>query len=144
MENPGAATGWDGWRMDRFPLTSLVTLLACGVFFWTLAVVAGARGRYGVEAPAVSGHEQFERCFRVQNNTLEQLLFMLPILWLCAFWVADWAAALGGLVWSAARVLYARAYIADPKTRGLGFMLSVTASCVMGLAVILAILRSAM
>lgn len=128
--------------MDKFPLTSLATLLACGVFFWTLAMVAGARGRYGVAPPAVSGHEQFERRFRVQNNTLEQLLLMLPILWLCAFWVADWAAALGGLAWAAARILYARSYIADPKTRGLGFMLTVTASCVMGLAVIGAILRS--
>jgi hypothetical protein len=37
-----------------------------------------ARGRYGVKAPAVTGHPIFERWMRVQQNTIEQLVVFLP------------------------------------------------------------------
>ena len=41
-----------------------------------------ARGKYSVEAPAVTGHPIFERYYRVQMNTLEQLIVFLPGLFL--------------------------------------------------------------
>ena len=40
--------------------------------------VGRARVRYGVPAPATTGNEAFERYFRVQANTLEQLIVVLP------------------------------------------------------------------
>jgi glutathione S-transferase len=47
--------------------------------------VAGrAREKYGIKAPSVTGHENFERAYRVQMNTVEQMVFFLPALWLCA------------------------------------------------------------
>ena len=56
----------------------IVTALALLQFVVFGAQVARARGRYGVRAPAVTGHEVFERYFRVQQNTLEQLILFLP------------------------------------------------------------------
>ena len=50
-------------------------------------LVGRARGRYGVKAPAITGHEVFERYFRVQQNTLELLVVMLPAIWLFARYV---------------------------------------------------------
>jgi len=45
-------------------------------------LVGWARGKYGVAAPAVSGHPVFERYFRVHQNTLEQLVAFVPAMWL--------------------------------------------------------------
>jgi glutathione S-transferase len=87
-------------------------------------MVGGARVKYGVPAPASSGNEVFERYFRVQQNTLEQLVAFLPGIWLFAtYWNPLWAAGLG-VVFIIGRALYAAAYIRDPKARSAGFGLS--------------------
>jgi len=90
------------------------------------ALVGRARGRYGVKAPAVSGNEIFERYFRVQMNTLEQLVMLLPALWVAAAFsfIAYYWIALIGLLYLVGRILYLRGYVADPKKRELGFLLS--------------------
>jgi glutathione S-transferase len=130
--------------MDKLPLTSLASLLALAVFFWTLVLVARARTKYAVVAPAVTGNPQFERCFRVQMNTIEQLVFMFPALWLAAFWVGDLFAAACALVWCIGRVVYGLTYIADPAKRSVGFFLTVTPSFVMWGAAWFTIIKSLM
>jgi len=88
-------------------------------------LVGWARGKYGVKAPAVTGHEIFERYFRVHQNTLELLVAFVPAIWLFAMYVDPTWAALLGLVYLVARVLYLRGYVADPAKREVGFALSV-------------------
>jgi uncharacterized membrane protein YecN with MAPEG domain len=86
--------------------------------------VGGARGRYGVKAPATSGHEVFERYFRVQMNTLELIVVLIPALPLFAWYVSPrWAAVLGG-IYLVGRFLYFYTYIKDPAKRSAGFGLS--------------------
>jgi glutathione S-transferase len=75
-------------------------------------------------------------------NTLEQLILMLPALWLCAFWVGDQTAAIGALVWSVGRIIYGVTYLADPKKRGIGFLLTIAPSFVMAILTVLQIARS--
>ena len=58
--------------------TALVTLLAVLLYFYTGILVAKARGKFGVKAPATSGNADFERVFRVQKNTLEWMPIFLP------------------------------------------------------------------
>ena len=58
-------------------LPALTTLVAVLLYVVTLANVAFARAKYKVVAPAVSGNPDFERIFRVQMNTLEQLVALL-------------------------------------------------------------------
>lgn len=87
-------------------------------------LVGRARGKYGIDAPAVSGDPIFERYYRVQQNTLELLILFIPGILMFAQYVrADVAAGLG-LIFVIGRILYLRAYIADPKSRGLGYALS--------------------
>jgi hypothetical protein len=100
---------------------ALITLLALLVYVWMTMRVGSARGRFGVEAPAVSGHPEFERHFRVQANTLEGLAVFLPSLWLFALYLNELVAAGLGLIWIVGRVMYMLAYAKDPKTRGAGF-----------------------
>lgn len=110
--------------MQSFPLASLVTLLAVLLMFATGLHVGRSRVRYGIKAPAVTGHELFERAFRIQMNTLESALLMLPALWLYAGFVGDRGAGAMGAIWLAARLWYAVAYQKDPATRSGGFVIA--------------------
>jgi glutathione S-transferase len=107
--------------MTSLPLTSLVTLLVLVLLIATAMNVGRARMKYGIKAPAVSGNELFERAFRIQMNTLENVVGILPALWLYAAFIGDRGAAVAGMIWLAARVWYAIAYQADPNKRGGGF-----------------------
>jgi uncharacterized MAPEG superfamily protein len=66
----------------------------------------------------------FERYFRVQMNTLEQLIVFLPSILLFAHYADPRIAAALGLVYVIGRALYFRAYTRDPGSRSLGFALS--------------------
>jgi uncharacterized MAPEG superfamily protein len=103
---------------------AVVSVLALLQYILFAMLVGRARVRYGVKAPAVTGHEVFERHFRVQQNTLELIVVLLPGLWLFARYVdATWAAILG-CVYLVGRFVYLRSYVADPAKRGPGFGLS--------------------
>jgi len=102
----------------------LVTAVAIAQYIWFGVLVGQARGRYGVHAPAVTGHETFERYYRVQMNTLELLVPLVPAMYLAArYWSPVWVAA-AGAVYVVGRFIYLRAYVSDPKTRTLGYSLS--------------------
>ena len=108
------------------PWVSLVTLLALIEYFAFSALVGRARAMYGVKAPAMSGHEVFDRYFRVHYNTLELLIMFVPALWIAAtYWNPLWMAGIGA-VYLVGRILYLQGYVRDPKTRSIGFGLSIT------------------
>lgn len=103
---------------------AIVTALALIQYLWLGLNVGGARKKYGVAAPATTGNEAFERVFRVHANTTEQLVMFLPPMWICAhYWNPAWVAALG-VLFIIGRFVYSKAYITDPKSRSLGFMLT--------------------
>jgi glutathione S-transferase len=105
----------------------LVTLGALLLLFWTGILVAQARQKYGVKAPATTGNPDFERAFRVQMNTLEWMPLFLGSLWIFAmYWDARIAAALG-LVWIIGRVMYALGYVKAADQRSTGFMVQAIA-----------------
>lgn len=89
--------------------------------------VGMARGKYGVNAPSITGHPVFERYFRVQQNTLEQLVVFIPAM-LTFSWAAEninwpgYTIASGmGVIWLIGRFIYAITYVKDPASRSLGF-----------------------
>lgn len=126
--------------MNLIDITAMAALLQY-LFFATL--VGQARGKYGVKAPAVTGAEGFERIYRVQMNTLELLVPLLPALYASArYWPAGYVAAAGGL-YLIGRFLYWRAYVAAPAGRSLGFALSFLPVVALILAALAGALRAA-
>ena len=102
----------------------IVALLAVVQFIVFSTLVGAARGKYGIQAPAMTGNEHFERAVRVQMNTLEQLVGFLPALFIAAaYWPQGYVAA-AGVVYLVGRTLYRQAYVTDPSKRGLGFLLT--------------------
>jgi glutathione S-transferase len=101
--------------------TPIVTLLAIALYFFLATRVAVARGKFGVRLPATSGNPDFERVYRVHQNTLEWLPTFLAPLWLCAIYFNDVAAAVLGLVWIGGRVLYFLGYREAVEKRLPGF-----------------------
>ncbi len=106
-------------------LVAIVTLIAIVEFIVFGMKVGASREKYGVNAPAMTGHEMFERHNRVHYNTLEQLIIFLPGLWLFGLYIGySWAAGIG-LIYIVGRAIYAFAYVKDPASRGIGMLLSV-------------------
>ena len=66
-------------------LPALVTAAALLEYIFFTMRVGFTREKFGVEAPATSGHPEWERYFRVQQNTLEQLIVFLPALLLMEY-----------------------------------------------------------
>ena len=123
-------------------LPALVVLLTIILQFGTVYAVGRARGKYDIKAPATSGHPAFERAYRVQMNTLENVAMFLPSLWLAVHYGYVLWAGVAGLVWVLGRVWYALAYLRDPKKRGSGYLVSMIGWAVLVVMAVLGLGRA--
>ena len=121
---------------------NLVTLLALVEYLAFGVLVGRARGLYNVHAPATSGHELFDRWFRVHYNTLELLIMFVPALWIAAmYWNPLWMAGVGA-VYLIGRILYLQGYVRDPKARSTGFLLSIAPIVILVLAALAGVVKA--
>jgi glutathione S-transferase len=99
--------------------------------------VGGMRGKHKIDAPAMTGHPEFERAARVQMNTLEALPVFLPGLWLATLYFSPavpsvaWLPAALGLLWVVGRYLYMTGYMTAADKRSTGFLISTLAQIVL-------------
>ncbi|MEX2648516.1 MAG: MAPEG family protein [Alphaproteobacteria bacterium] len=110
---------------------SFVACLALLLYFVLSANAVRARARYGVKAPATTGHLEFEKRFRVQQNTLEQIVVFVPALLFFGAFVDSRIGAAIGLVWIAGRAHYAWSYVRDPEKRGPGMVATLLSTAVL-------------
>jgi uncharacterized membrane protein YecN with MAPEG domain len=109
----------------------LIVLLALAQFTWFSVRVGITRGKYGVEAPKTTGNEIWERLYRVQQNTMEQLILFIPaMLAFSAYLSARWA-LIPGVVFLVGRQLYSWEYISKPPSRTPGMALTLLANAVL-------------
>jgi hypothetical protein len=122
-------------------LINLVLGLLLTQYIYFAVLVGRARELYGVAAPATAGHPVFERHYRVQMNTLELLVVVIPALYGFAFyWGEVVAASLGGL-FLVGRFIYAASYVKDPRSRTAGFALSMIPAAVLVVGILAGALR---
>jgi glutathione S-transferase len=112
-------------------IPALITVLALVVYQATALNVARARFRHKVKPPSTSGPEPFQRALRVQQNTLEQMVFFLPAFWLASLLDNPAVAAVLGLIWVGGRIAYAVGYLQAAEQRGPGFGISFLSSAVL-------------
>ncbi len=110
---------------------ALVTLLILIQYIFFAMQAGKARGKDTVVAPATTGNEMYERKSRVQINTLEQLIVILPAMMICAHYFRPDVAAILGWVFIIGRFVYSYSYTKDPKSRGLGFGIGFLASIIL-------------
>ena len=114
----------------------IVTVLALLQYVYFGLEVGGVRAKTGIKAPAMSGDETFERYNRVHQNTLEQLVLLIPVLWIYAHHVNPlWGAGLAA-VYIIGRFIYRSSYIQDPSSRSVGFTLSFLPAMIMAIWVL--------
>ncbi len=102
---------------------SLVVIIALIEYLFFQGVVGKARGDYQIKAPAITGDQNFERKFRVQQNTLEQLIVFIPAIYLAGIYANEIAAALLGSLFLIGRPIYYRGYVNNPSRRGTGMLI---------------------
>ncbi len=102
-------------------LIAIVTALALLQAFFFAYQVGQARVKHEVRAPAMSGHADFERAFRVHANTIEQLVIFIPGMWMFGYYINAQIGAGIGLLFVIGRFVYRNAYLGNPKNRTAGF-----------------------
>ena len=123
-------------------LLTIISMLALLQFVYFGARVGAARIKFNIEAPATTGNETFERHYRVHYNTLEQLIVFLPSLWAFGFYVSYQYAAILGVIYLIGRLLFAKAYVEDPKSRAIGAVVSALPGIIMANGALIAIALS--
>ncbi|ETX09718.1 membrane protein [Marinomonas ushuaiensis DSM 15871] len=120
----------------------LIIITSVLQFFFFAVMTGKARIKYGIKAPAISGHEGFERMYRVQMNTLEMLVMFIPAIFIASnYWSTSLVSSLG-LVYLVGRFIYWLAYVKDPASRTVGFMLSMLPSLALIILSIVGIIMS--
>ena len=121
---------------------ALMVLIALIEYIYFSMMVGKARVDANIEAPAVSGDPHFERVFRVQQNTIEQLLVFIPAILLFAnYWSGLIALGLG-IVFVIGRYLFYRSYVADPKTRAVGFLMTFLPNAILVIGALIGVIRA--
>jgi uncharacterized membrane protein YecN with MAPEG domain len=120
---------------------ALVILLALVEYMVFGFLVGGARARYKIDAPAITGNPDFERTFRVHYNTLELLMVFIPAIWLFGMYLNPRWGAIIGVVFLVGRAVYAAGYIRAPEKRSLGAMLSYLSVAVLLVGALFGVIR---
>lgn len=123
---------------------SLITIAALIEYFVFVMLTGRARLKYSVEAPATTGNPIFERYYRVQQNTIEQLIIFLPALWLYNEYVGTRTAFLLGLLFIIGRGIYAAGYIKEPGQRQIGALTTFAANGILVIGSLIGIIVRAL
>ena len=120
---------------------TLIVLLALLQYVWFTLRVGITRGKYNIDAPTCEGDETWERLFRVQQNTIEQLIILIPASYAFAYYMNSFWVLVPGAVFIIGRFIYSAEYLKDPKTRAPGMSLTLAANAALILGALFGLLK---
>jgi len=110
--------------MDDLVWPALATCMTIIHTVWVVSQVGKARRTYNIQPPAVTGNPNFDRIFRVQQNTVEMLTLFYPSLWICSLFVNGFLGFVLGVAWLVSRYYYALGYYESAEKRLKPFYMS--------------------
>ena len=126
--------------METLLWASLISVLAAVQVLVLGFLVGQGRATYGVPAPAMSGHPDWERLNRAHQNSLEQLVLFLPLFNAYLFSAGIQTGIMAGILFLIARILYAVGYIRDAKRREIGAWLTAAAQVWLGVGALVGLI----
>lgn len=116
---------------------TLIVMLALLEYFGFTAKVGSLRAKTGVKAPSCTGNDTFERAFRVQQNTLEQLIIFIPATYAFAFYVSSTWVWIPGAAFIIGRFIYFNEYTNNPDSRLAGMLITLLTNLALVLGVLI-------
>ena len=104
--------------------TIIIILVALLQFIYFTGRTGFTRVKHGIDAPSTTGNTQWECIYRVQQNTMEQLVIFIPAMLIFQMYVSQKWVLIPGVIFIIGRQVYSHLYIKDPKSRGIGMILS--------------------
>jgi len=111
--------------------TALIILVALTQYLFFTFRVGTKRPKHGIDAPKTAGDETWERLFRVQQNTMEQLIIFIPAMVVFSMYLSAKWALVPGAIFIIGRQLYSFEYVKDPGSRVPGMALTLLANGVL-------------
>jgi glutathione S-transferase len=108
----------------------LLIMLALIQYMVFAMFVAKGRDKYGVHAPSCSGDPAWERLYRIQMNTMEQIIIFIPSVLAFSYFVSSKWVLLPGLTYLVGRIIYFRLYVQN-KNRVVGFSMTFVSNIIM-------------
>jgi len=127
--------------MENINLAYLLILVALLQYLWFTARVGLKRDTHGVSAPSTTGNNEWDRLYRVQQNTMEQLIIFIPAMLAFAYYSGYWA-LIPGALFIIGRQVYSMTYIKDPKTRTVGMTMTLLANVILLLGALYGVLKA--
>ena len=115
---------------------TIIVMLALAEYIFFTGRVGASRAKLGVDAPACTGNETFERMFRVQQNTLEQLIIFIPATFAFAYYVSASWVLLPGAIFIIGRFMYSIAYTNNPDKRAPGMIATILTNAALVLIIL--------
>ena len=128
--------------MENPDMSNVVLIAAAALLqylYFTMRAGVG-RPKYKVNAPKTVGNDNWERLFRVQQNTMEQLLIFIPSVFGFAYYVSQTWALILGVAFIIGRQLYSFEYISKPDSRVPGMLITLLSNAALLLGTVIAIL----
>lgn len=119
---------------------TLIVLLALLQYVLFTVRVGSTRDKYNVSAPACKGDETWERSFRVQQNTMEQLIMLIPATFAFSFYVSSTWVLLPGVLFIVGRFIYSSAYMKEPGKRAPGMIMTLLANAILIIGALIGLL----
>jgi len=113
----------------------LVIMLALLQYLYFSFRTGFSRPKYDVHPPKTVGNETWERIFRIQQNTMEQLIVFIPGMIGFSQYVSSIWAAILGICFIVFRQIYSISYLKEPKKRIFPPTFLVNVALVIGTAV---------
>lgn len=122
-------------------MSNVVLIIAAALLQYIYFTMRAGLGRpkHKVNAPKTVGHDKWERLFRVQQNTMEQLVIFIPSVLAFSHYVSQtWALVLGA-AFIVGRQLYSYRYVSKPDTRAPGMVITMLSNVALVLGTVIAI-----